>query len=71
MVAYLDYELTPPIMAITHTWVPQELGGQGIAAELTRAALEAAQSAQWQVDPVCTYTQHYLNKHPQYKHLIL
>lgn len=71
MTAYLDYELNPPVMAITHTWVPEALGGQGIAAELTQAALEAAQRAQWRIDPICSYTRHYLKKHPQYQHLLI
>src|SRR5690625_893692 len=32
-IAYLDYEPKGAVMAITHTWVPPDLAGQGIAAD--------------------------------------
>ena len=38
--AQLDYALTGRVMTITHTRVPPEIGGRGIAAELMSAGLE-------------------------------
>ena len=42
--AELDYAVAGRIMTITHTRVPQEIGGRGIAADLMRAALQFAGS---------------------------
>ena len=39
--AVLDYTIAGDVMTITHTGVPQAIGGRGIAAELMRAALDS------------------------------
>ena len=61
----LDYTLADGVMTITHTRVPPAIGGRGIAAQLTEAALGAARAAGWSVNPVCSYAKAYLEKHPQ------
>jgi len=53
--AHLDYTLDRAVMRITHTRVPDPIGNRGIAAELMRAALAAARTEGWTVDPVCSY----------------
>lgn len=70
MLSILDYELSDGVMSITHTEVPSELGGRGIAADLTRAALDTARQEGWQVDPVCTYAQSYIRRHSEYQDLL-
>jgi predicted GNAT family acetyltransferase len=62
--AHLDYTLDRAVMRITHTRVPDPIGNRGIAAELMRAALAAARTEGWTVDPVCSYAKAYLAKHP-------
>jgi uncharacterized protein len=62
--AALDYTLSNDVMAITHTHVPPPIGGRGIAADLMRAALNAATAAGWQVVPVCSYAVAYMRRHP-------
>jgi uncharacterized protein len=62
--AVLDYTLTDGVMTITHTGVPQPISGRGIAAELMRAALNAARSAGWTVHPACSYAAAYMRRHP-------
>jgi predicted GNAT family acetyltransferase len=62
--AVLDYTLTDAVMTITHTGVPADIGGRGIAAELMRAALAVAREHHWSVDPLCSYAAAYLKKHP-------
>jgi predicted GNAT family acetyltransferase len=52
-------------MTITHTRVPAAIGGRGIAAELTKAALSTARSHDWSVIPQCSYAAAYIAKHPQ------
>jgi hypothetical protein len=63
--AELDYTLADGVMTITHTRVPPAIGGRGIAAQLTEAALGAARAAGWSVNPACSYAKAYLEKHPQ------
>ena len=65
----LEYELADNLMTITHTRVPPAVGGKGIAAELTRTALETARQHQWRVVPQCSYAAIYITRHPQYADL--
>ena len=64
LTAELDYTLSGSVMTITHTGVPPAIAGRGIAAELMGAALTAAKSAGWQVNPACSYAAAYLRRHP-------
>ena len=50
-------------MTITHTRVPAAIGRRGIAAELMRAALQAAHESHWKVVPACSYAAAYMRKH--------
>lgn len=68
--AVLVYKLIPGRMLIQHTEVPPSLEGRGLAARLTRAALEFARSKALQVVPACSYTASYMAKHPEYNDLL-
>jgi uncharacterized protein len=61
--AELDYTLSGGVMSITHTRVPAEIGGRGVAADLMKAALDCANAAHWTVTPVCSYAVAYMHKH--------
>jgi hypothetical protein len=61
--AQLDYTLADGVMTITHTRVPAAIGGRGVAAELMGAALAAARTAGWSVNPACSYAAAYMAKH--------
>lgn len=65
----IDYRLSGATMAITHTVVPASLGGRGIAAELTKFALESARKLGWKVLPECSYAAAFLDKHAEYADL--
>ena len=65
-----DYRLRDGVMAITHTEVAPELEGQGIAAELVRAALAHARERQLKVRPLCSYVQAYMRRHPEVQSLL-
>ncbi|MNT22087.1 hypothetical protein D3C72_1574590 [compost metagenome] len=65
----LDYQLQGDTMVIVHTGVPSPVGGRGIAAELTKVALETAQAKGWKVRPVCSYAEVYMRRHPEYNDL--
>lgn len=65
----LDYQLRDGTMAILHTGVPPAVEGRGIAARLTRAALDTARQRGWRVQPICSYAVAYLARHPEYQDL--
>jgi predicted GNAT family acetyltransferase len=62
--AVLDYTLAAGVMTITHTEVPEPIEGRGIAAQLTRKALDTAREQGWRVVPACSYAAGYLARHP-------
>lgn len=66
----LDYTLRDRVMTITHTGVPSALGGRGLAAELTKFALNHAQAQGWKVVPLCSYVDAYIKKHSEYAALL-
>jgi len=61
----LNYSLQDRVMTITHTRVPREIGGRGIAAELMRAALQVAKERGLSIDPACSYAAAYMRKQHQ------
>ena len=69
-VAVLMYRKKPGSLTLTHTGVPPELEGQGIASKLSRTALEYARSSHLKVIPQCEYVIAYLRKHPEYNDLV-
>lgn len=64
--ARLDYIEDEGRLTITHTIVPSEIGGRGIAGELVRAALEYARDAGLKVDPQCSYADVWMRRHPEF-----
>jgi len=63
--AELDYTAADGVMTITHTRVPQAIGGRGIAAELMREAVKLAGERGWSINPACSYAAAYMRKHAQ------
>ncbi|MGH8055450.1 MAG: GNAT family N-acetyltransferase [Stenotrophomonas sp.] len=68
--AVLEYVLEEGAMVITHTGVPEAIGGRGIAAELTRAALAHARAVGWKVVPACAYAATFMQRHSEYTDLL-
>jgi predicted GNAT family acetyltransferase len=70
LTAILVYKLVPAGMIIQHTEVPLELEGRGLAAKLTRTALEFARTKNFSVIPACSYAVTFMAKHPEYNDLL-
>lgn len=66
----LDYTLQDHLMTITHTGVPDALGGRGLAAQLTKFALKHARAQQWKIIPRCSYAAVYVQRHTEYAALL-
>jgi predicted GNAT family acetyltransferase len=68
--ALLAYRRQNQTLNLFHTEVPPAWERQGIAAQLTKTALEYASSHGLTVVPTCPYVQAYLPDHPEYRPLI-
>jgi uncharacterized protein len=68
--AVLDYQQAGERTTFTHTGVPVQFRGQGIAAALTKAALDYAAEQELKVIPLCSYAAAFIDRHPEYQHLI-
>ncbi len=60
--ALLAYVPGDGSVAMTHTLVPRELEGRGIAGELTRTAVAWAREQGLEIDAQCSYVRHWLSK---------
>jgi uncharacterized protein len=65
-----DYEIVDDRMVFTHTRVPPELRGRGIAEQLVRAALADARTAGRKVVPACSYVAVFIQRHREYADLV-
>lgn len=65
-----DYRLRDGIATFTHTGVPTEVEGRGIAGALVRAALEWARQEGLKVRPACSYVATYIRRHPEFEDLL-
>ena len=60
--AVLTYEVEGSTVAMTHTLVPRELEGRGIAGQLTRTAVDWARGEGLEIDPQCSYVRSWLQR---------
>ncbi|HET6632432.1 MAG TPA: GNAT family N-acetyltransferase [Rhodanobacteraceae bacterium] len=65
----LDYRRSDGLMVIDHVGVPSAVGGRGIAAALSRTALEDARKHGWRVRVHCSYVAAWLRRHPEFADL--
>jgi len=66
----LAYRLFPDRIVLHHTEVPPPIQGHGMAAKLTRAALDFARARHLTVVPLCPYVSSFLRKHREYQDLV-
>lgn len=53
-------------LVIDHTFVSEELRGQGAGEGLVKAVVDKAREEQLKIIPVCSYAAHQFKKHPEY-----
>ncbi|WP_379129444.1 GNAT family N-acetyltransferase [Paenibacillus sp. sgz500958] len=57
---------TSGVLVIDHTFVSEDLRGQGTGEELVRAVVDKARLEKLTIVPVCPYAAHQFKKHPEY-----
>lgn len=65
-----DYERRDGEITFTHTFVPSELRGRGIAEKLVRPALEYARAERLRVIPQCSYVEIFIQRHREFASLV-
>ena len=70
LVSVLDYRRDGGVITMTHTGVPPQLRGRGVAGKLTAAALDYARANGLKVVPACSYVAAYVDRHPEYGDLV-
>ena len=65
-----DYQLRGTDMIMTHTFVPPEQRGRGIAEKLVRVALEHARTERLRVVPACSYVDAFIKRHREFEPLV-
>lgn len=53
----------------THTLVPPEIGGRGVAARLVEAMIADARELGFRIDPQCSYVEAAFRRHPEWANL--
>jgi predicted GNAT family acetyltransferase len=70
--ARVEYHLRDQqTIVFTHTEVPAELQGRGLAPKLAKAALDHARAANLKVIPICPFVAGYIDRHPEYGDLVV
>jgi predicted GNAT family acetyltransferase len=69
--AVAAYQLEGDTIVFTHTKVPHAIEGRGVASKLIRAALDSARDQHLKVVPQCPFVATYIERHPEYRDLLL
>ncbi|XDD51014.1 GNAT family N-acetyltransferase [Leptospira sp. WS92.C1] len=68
--SHLFYRNQDEAWDLISTYVPHELRGKGIAADLVKTALDKARSLDKKIIPSCSYVISFLGRHPAYNDLV-
>ncbi|WP_342436172.1 GNAT family N-acetyltransferase [Paenibacillus sp. FSL L8-0436] len=58
------------ILVIDHTYVSEDLRGQGAGEKLVRAVVDKAREEDLKIVPVCSYAAHQFKKHEEYSDVL-
>lgn len=67
----IEYILAKDKIYLTHTEVPKELEGKGIASALVKKVLKDIEGRNLTLIPLCPFVAAYIKRHPEWKELVL
>ena len=70
IIGIVNYYEEGNVIIVTHTGVKTNYEGQGIAATLTKAILMYTIKNNFKINPLCSYTKNYIDRHPEYNNLL-
>jgi predicted GNAT family acetyltransferase len=69
--AFIEYILAKgDIMFLTHTEVPDALGGKGVGSEIVEKALNYIKDHNYTLAPLCPFVAKYLTRHTDWKAIL-
>jgi len=68
--AIAAYERREGAIVFTHTEVPEQLEGRGIASRLIKGALADVRDSGLKVVPLCAFVAGYIDRHPEEQDLL-
>ena len=70
IIGVINYYKEGSVIIVTHTGVKTKYEGQGIAGALTKAILSFISKNNLKINPLCSYTKSYIDRHPELKNLL-
>lgn len=67
LAGFLEYRVIGDVIALVHTEVGEEYGGQGLGGKLAQFALEDIATRGLKASPLCPFVQKYIEKHPEHR----
>jgi predicted GNAT family acetyltransferase len=71
VIAKIEYIRAKDKIYLTHTEVPKELEGQGVASSLVKDVLNDIEKKGLTLIPMCPFVASYIKRHPEWKKLVL
>lgn len=68
--AFIEYIRAKDAIYLTHTEVPESLGGRGIGSALVKGVLELIEAEGLLLAPLCPFVAAYLKRHPKWQRLL-
>jgi predicted GNAT family acetyltransferase len=66
----VEYILVKDLVYITHTEVPEALGGRGYGSQIVKLALDNIKSRGLKLIPQCPFVVAYIEKNPQWQEIV-
>lgn len=67
----IEYIAVKDKIYLTHTEVPKELEGKGLASKMVLMVLENIKSRNLTLIPMCPFVAMYIKRHPEWRELVL
>jgi len=67
----IEYIAVKDKIYLTHTEVPKELEGKGLASKMVLMVLEDIKSRNLTLIPMCPFVAMYIKRHPEWRELVL